>query len=681
MRRIPRRAAAVSVATLLPALWCNAQAQSAEAGPALTLGAVRIQDSAASAGPLPARGVLTSVDVLGGGVLQDQQADHSWELLARAPGVMVTPFRQGTDAGRFSFRGFNGEGRINAVKLLIDGIPSNDNAGGMPFLDAVFPMDIDRIEIVRGTNDPRYGLHSIAGNASVFTRIGGNRTDASVTAGSFGTREVQLAKGLEAGNWSQNYFLAWRDSDGWRDHADARQASLAGKWFYTTDDARYRGGLILRHYENRADESGYLDAATARRDPRSSPAYAASDRSTRETSQASLHLDGEPSDAWSWSAKAYAAQYRNRRWVRFSAAGAQQERFNDEAQVGALATLTWRPKVDWAHEFALEGGLDVQRQDNLNQRWRTIDRVRQSQFRDWDFTLDTQGAYLQAVVRPVAALRIVPALRIDHVGGHFTDRLTGAQAGTHDYGVIRQPKLSVSYAPWSAASLYGNWGRTFQVGAGIDAYQTQPRRLRASINDGWETGVKFTPAAWIEGRVAYWEQRASGEVQRVLGVDGLPDPGGLGNVGRTLRKGYDLQVNLKPNGRASAWAAYSHQTARIVEPDPSAPATRGNAIENVPRKVFSAGVDWQAAADWKLSAWGNGQGDYFIERTNALGRFGGYVLLNAGATWRIAPTLSLQLQVKNLADRRTEYVWYDSGSSGWSPGDGRGYYATLRWTM
>ena len=122
----------------------------------LTLGTVSINASAA--GPLAARNVFSSVDILGGSMLQDQHVDYSWELLTRAPGVQVTQFKQGTDAGRFSFRGFNGEGRINAVKLLIDGIPSNDNAGGMPFLDAVFPLDIEAIEIVRGTNDPRYGL-------------------------------------------------------------------------------------------------------------------------------------------------------------------------------------------------------------------------------------------------------------------------------------------------------------------------------------------------------------------------------------------------------------------------------------------------------------------------------------------------------------------------------------------
>lgn len=159
----------------------------------LTLGTVQARATAERT--LPARSVFSSVDIIGGDLLQQQKVDHSWELLMNAPGVQVTQFKMGTDAGRFSFRGFNGEGRINAVKLLIDGIPSNDNAGGMPYLDAVFPLDISAIEIVRGTNDARYGLHAIAGDVNVLTRQGGNDGQLSVTVGSFGTRDIQLAKG------------------------------------------------------------------------------------------------------------------------------------------------------------------------------------------------------------------------------------------------------------------------------------------------------------------------------------------------------------------------------------------------------------------------------------------------------------------------------------------------------
>ena len=678
-RPVPQRpalAAALALAFSATALAQTAQPAAPAAGDStLTLGTVNV--NATASGPLPARNVFSSVDILGASLLQDQHVDYSWELLTRAPGVQVTQFKQGTDAGRFSFRGFNGEGRINAVKLLIDGIPSNDNAGGMPFLDAVFPLDIEAIEIVRGTNDPRYGLHNIAGNANVLTRSGGNEGRASLTLGNFGTREVQIAKGIESGNWSQNYFLAWRESDGYRDHADARKVALSGKWFYTSMDARWRAGLIARTYRNKALESGYLSFQQAMDAPRSSPAYAAADRGERETLQLSAHLDGELAPNLSWSARLYTNHYENQRWVRFSAAGVQQERGNDEKQHGAITTLTWRPKVAWAHEFTLEGGFDAQWQDNIGQRYRTAQRVRTAQFRDWDFDLDTQGAYVQAVVRPVPALKIIPAFRVDRVRGNFRDRIAGTQAPVHDYGTIQQPKISVAYTLNPQASVYANWGRSFQIGSGIDAYRTQARNLQPSINDGWEAGVKFSPLPWLDGRVAYWEQRASGEVARVLGVDGLPDPGGLGNVGKTLRKGFDVQLNAKATASTTAWVAYSRQQARITAPDPSAPTTRGKEIENVPHYLVSAGVDWQATDRLKLSAWGNAQGDYFLERTNTQPKAGRYALLNLGATYRVSAAVDVSLQVKNVTDRRYVYAWYDSGSSGYSPGDGRGAYASL----
>lgn len=674
----PARRALAAALTL--ALASTAQAQPAPVpepdDAALTLGTVHI--SARAAGPVSVRGVFSSVDILGASLVQDEHVDYSWELFSKAPGVQVTQFKQGTDAGRFSFRGFNGEGRVNAVKLLIDGIPSNDNAGGMPFLDAVFPLDIEAIEIVRGTNDPRHGLNNIAGNANVRTRIGGNDGRASVTLGSFGTREVQVSKGIESGHWSQNYFLASRGSDGYRDHADARKVSLAGKWLYTSDDGRWRAGVIARYYRNEALESGYLTHDEAMRAPRGSPVYASADRGRRETGQLGAHLDGELAPDLFWSAKLYGNRYENQRWVRFSAAGVQQERGNDEQQRGAIATLTWRPKVPWAHEFTLEGGLDAQWQSNAAQRYRAAERVRTSQFRDWDFGLDTRGAYVQAVIRPVEALKIIPALRVDRIGGHFTDRLAGTSAPVHDHGLIQQPKISIAHALGPRASVYANWGRTFQIGAGIDAYRTQARNLGPSINDGWEAGVKFSPRPWLDGRVAYWEQRASGEVARVLGVDGLPDPGGLGNVGRTLRKGFDVQLNMRPDARTTAWVAYSHQVARITAPDPSAPGTLGKEIENVPRYLASAGVDWQATERLKLSAWGNAQGRYHLERTNSLApRTGKFALLNLGATYRFTPMVDVNLQIKNVTRRQYVYAWYDSGSSGYAPGDGRAAYVSM----
>lgn len=689
-RSLTAAAVAAALASLAPSVWAESTPQPVQptvtpavAEPtndaALTLGTITVQS--APSGALNVHSVFSSVDILRASVLQDQHLDYSWELLTRAPGVQVTQFKQGTDAGRFSMRGFNGEGRINAVKLLIDGIPSNDNAGGMPFFDAVFPLDIEAIEIVRGTNDPRYGLNNIAGNANVITRQGGNDGQASVTLGSFGTHELQLTKGIESGNWSQNYFVATRESDGYRDHTDANKKALAGKWFYTSDSGHWRAGVIARYYKNKALESGYLTAEQATSAPRSSPVYAAWDRSERETTQLSAHLDGQWNNNLSWAAKAYTQHYENQRFVRFSAAGVQQERDNDETHKGLITTLTWRPEVSWVHAFTLEGGFDAQWQDNTAQRYRTVQQARTSQIRDWNFDLNTKGAYVQAVVQPVQALKIISALRVDRVSGNFTDGLSKTTSPVHDYGTITQPKISMVYALRPDTSVYANWGRSFQIGTGIDSYRTasQSRNLAPSLNDGWEAGVKWQPTTGIETRVAYWEQRASGEVARVLGVNGLPDQGGQGNVGSTLRKGLDLQANARLDAQWSGWVAYSSQISRITAPDPSAPATTGKEIENVPHYLATLGVDYQASQQLKLSAWANAQGNYYLERTNTLGRTGGYALLNLGATWRVSPTVDMSVQLKNVTNRKYVYAWYDSGSSGYSPGDGPSAYASVSW--
>lgn len=641
----------------------------------LTLGTVQARSAAGH--ELSARSVFTSVDIIGGDLLQQQKVEHSWELLMNAPGVQVTQFKMGTDAGRFSFRGFNGEGRINAVKLLIDGIPSNDNAGGMPYLDAVFPLDIAAMEIVRGTNDARYGLHAIAGDVNVVTRQGGNDGQLSVTTGSFGTRDIQLAKGWETGAWSQNYFLGWRDADGERQHADATQRSFAGKWFYTDPDGRWRAGLTNRYYRNTALEAGYLSYAEVHANPRQSPAYARDDRSERETVQTALHLDGTLGTAWRWNAKAYRNDYRNQRWVTFTAGGSQQERYNEETHHGLLLSSTWRPSTRLA-EFVLDAGIDAQWQDNIARRYRTMARERQATLRNWDFDLDTRGAYVQAVIRPVQALKIVPAYRVDRIQGGLLDATTGMRAPVNDYGLIRQPKLSASYDLSTTTVAYANWGRTFQIGSGNGAYRTQARNLAPSLNEGWETGIKWTPLQGLQTRLAYWEQHASDEVATILGVNGEVGANEVGNVGKTLRRGWDAQLTWQASARWRAWASYSRQEAIIEVPDPDAPQTRGRQIENVPDWLASAGVEYSPGADWTFSAWGNAQGDYFVERTNTLGRYGGHALLNLAASYRLDACNRVALQLKNVTDRFYVYAWHDSGSSGYSPGDGRAVYLT--WT-
>jgi iron complex outermembrane receptor protein len=634
-----------------------------------------VEVTADAIGPLPTSSLLTSVDVLGSDTIDAQRVHYTWELFNLMPGTILTNFNQGTTSGKFSFRGFNGEGEINAVKLLIDGIPSNSNDGNMPYLDAVFPLDIESIETVRGTNDPRYGLHNIAGNANLRTRLGGTYAQGLLSYGSFDTFDAGVSAGYEAGGWTQNYFVGYRSSEGWRDHSDSDKYSIAGKWFYTSQSGNWRSGLTLRHFEHDAQEPGYLTYADSRDDPDQSYAFSETDGGEREITQAALHLDTLLSDQLSWSVKSYLNLFEDRRFVKFSAAVSQQERYADERQIGLLSSLTWRPQVSRLHALAIEAGFDVERQDNVSERYLTLERVRQSQTRDQHFDQEIYGVYAQAIIKPTARLTVVPAYRIDWVNGSFENQLNDTQYPINHYGAIHQPKISIIFAPTNQYSVYANWGRTFQIGVGAGAYKIPPRTtdLDPSINDGWEVGLKFVPTTWLDGRVAYWQQSASDEVRRKLN-----DPlGDFDNLGETKRKGVDVQANLRPTKKVELWIAYAFQDAEIVDPGPTNAANAGNQIDHVPHHVFTGGVNVRPMPPLRLSAWASAQSDYYLEQTNSSGKFGEFLLFNASASYQFTPRVSVDVQLRNITDEYTEYVWWDGTQTLHSPGPGRSAYASL----
>lgn len=615
--------------------------------------------------------VLSSVDVLSGETAQRQNVDNSWELFARLPGVVLTDFNQGTTSGRFSIRGFNGEGEINAVKLLIDGVPSNDNAGRMDFIDMVSPLDIATIELVRGTADPRWGLHAVAGSANIVMRRGGTYLDARAGAGAFGTYDGQLSAGVETGRLSQNYLLGYRRTGGFRDHADLDRLNLAGKWFYDAGPATL--GLTVRHSRAEAEEPGYLTDADAYADRRRSYAVSETDGGTRELSQYALHLEADLSARLSLTAAAYANGLRDDRFVRFSADVPQQRRRTDERQYGVVTGLHWHA-ADW---LMAEAGGDVQWQHNRSQRWITDRRIISAATRDQDFDLTVGGAYVQAVVTPLRWLTVTPAWRIDRVGGDFTNLLNGADARVNDYGSISQPKLSVAVTPLTGITAYANYGRTFQIGAGSGSYLVPPRvrDVSASINEGFEGGIKVAQGRWLSARAALWQQTASGELRRRLN-----DPAGeFDNLGQTRRRGFDLEANVQPVAGLSLWGSWSHQKAVIRVADPDAPLTAGNEIDHVPRNVYTAGIEWSPATQrWRASLWGNGQSAYELNTANDQGRFGGFFQITAELAYRLTDAIELSAQVRNLGNDHYEYVWFDGTQRLHAPADPRSLFGAIR---
>jgi hypothetical protein len=188
--------------------------------------------------------LIGSVDIVNSDHLEHENVNRSYELLKKVPGVYVADFNQGIVGGGIGIRGFNTQGDIMHTTLLIDGIPANMNSGAM-MLDSILSLNMDRIELVKGTNDPRYGMFNIAGNVQVFTSPIGHYTKVNVLGGAFGTGDVQGVTAFNTGRFSHVYAGGFRRSTGYRDHSDFNRYAFAGKWFYTPANNRWQltGGV------------------------------------------------------------------------------------------------------------------------------------------------------------------------------------------------------------------------------------------------------------------------------------------------------------------------------------------------------------------------------------------------------------------------------------------------------
>ncbi len=668
------------LATLLPvhAAWAD--------DPVIVMGEVRVSAQRAG-GPLASNRVLTSVDVLGADKVEDENVMNSWELIGQLPGIQLTETRMGAESGKATFRAFNGEGYINGIKVLIDGVPSNVNSGNQRFIDMVFPLEVDYIEVVRGTNDPRYGLHNIGGNINFGTRQGGNYLDARFTLGSFDTREVQLALGREAKGLAQNYFLAKQDSDEYRGSGSDKY-SLGGKWFLSSRDNSLRGGLVLRTYRHDAGEPGFLTAGELRADRRQSPAKNANDRIEREMHHAGAHLDWQITPSAFWSNKLYFNSYEDDRRVTFTSnplgTAPRQRRIWDEEQTGFISTLTWRLN----DRITVDGGASAERQRNGYRRYRftyalPTDYSTPAQTQnDERYSFNNVGAYLQAIVRLGDKVKLVPGLRVDRFSGENLFRASGQRTPLQDYGSIRQPKLSMVYTPMENLNVYANWGRTFQVltGSGAPAYlEPGQARFAPSINTGKELGVKFKPAARTNLRLAVWRQDATDEVAN------MPATGTTVGLGKTRREGVDLQLSGHLGDRLELWASHSLQKAEVRRAFAlDGTSLAGKEVFSTPRYISNAGLEYRASPAWRVGLHGRAQGDYYIDSPNTAGKYGGFVLFNANVRYQLSPRTSIDVQLKNLADRKYEYVWYDNffwpanqAQPSFSSGPGRAAYVSL----
>jgi iron complex outermembrane receptor protein len=157
--------------------------------------------------------------------IEKQGISTTADVVKLVPGVQ---FDQGFSAAdtRISIRGINSERGRTSAAVLVDGIDvsgENITAGGGSSLLNTRLMDLERVEVVKGSQSALYGRNAFAGAISYITRqpsMTGMEAKVSADIADYSTYDVRAAVSgpVIADKLAIGLNLGWYESDGWYDN-------------------------------------------------------------------------------------------------------------------------------------------------------------------------------------------------------------------------------------------------------------------------------------------------------------------------------------------------------------------------------------------------------------------------------------------------------------------------------
>jgi outer membrane cobalamin receptor len=195
----------------------------------LTLPVAPVQEAVvvtATRGEAPLGQVAASVTVFDRETIERRQTPLVADLLRQAPGVAL--FHTGGLGTQTSLFVRGGESNYN--KVLLDGIPLNE-PGGVFYFNNLTSENLDRVELVRGSQSALFGSDAMASVIQLFTRralTDGVQGHGAFEGGGFGT--FRGSAGVTGKNGPVDYSLAGAGytTDNQAPNSDFTNSTLSG---------------------------------------------------------------------------------------------------------------------------------------------------------------------------------------------------------------------------------------------------------------------------------------------------------------------------------------------------------------------------------------------------------------------------------------------------------------------
>jgi outer membrane receptor protein involved in Fe transport len=556
------------------------------------------------------RSLPAAASVLDRTTIETRPYRETTELLRAAPGMDFSYYGQGGAPSGPAFRGYTDRNFGQDLAGFIDGIPMNVFGAvashGMMDVTSLLPESIDRIELIRGPFDIRYGDFHRGGSVNFVTREGVPHPSVSVFAGSYGElRGLATYGNYDPDNRKTSVFanVEVRNSDGYADNQTVDYLRTYNKVLIPLGESSDLSFAGL-YFDSEWDAPSYLDRNLVRSGAIDDQA-AVNPSDGGDLQHGLLYTRLRIGSANPLVATLYGSR---RDWTRFRSdpPAALQNRQIDER-------MTWGYRVEKSFGFTLGGspgvllfGTTLQHDDAETRISRTQNRDLVSPTDDVDELLLQVGGYGQAQWVPRDWLKLVAGVRYDHVDYDLHDniRAPGTYVDTFSDGRF-SPKFGVAVSPFNGFEIYANYAtgmRSPTPRTEVRNSLTSVGRVEIAKTESYEFGITTRVLERLHVVAGVWRTDNSNEIR------GIP-PGGIEfeSLGESRREGVDFELNWYPGAATRIFGSVS-----FVDVELTTPTTPGAThLPDIPKYVHQVGAETHLgpfgglgnvtlAADWSF---------------------------------------------------------------------------------
>jgi outer membrane receptor protein involved in Fe transport len=522
-------------------------------------------------------------------------ARDAGEVLRSLPGVDYVYYGQGGIPSGPSVRGYTDRNFGQDMAGFLDGIPLNlpgfvASHGAMD-LTPIFPEAVERVELIRGPFDARYGDFQRGASLDFVTRDGIDHPSLSMALGSYGSKRVVGSYG----NWdpakpvSIYANLDYYDNDGYANNQKVQHLRSFNKLYFPM--ARNDVTLTIHYFDSDWDAPSYLDVAKLKAGTVSDKlAINKTDGGDLTQGLLALRYRIDAASKEPWVITLYGT---SRDWTRFrhdsliSATQTQVRQMDRRDAYGYRVEKSFaRPMM--GRQSHLIVGTDLHRDDAATQQDRTLLRQVIGTTDRVDELLTNAGIYAQEHIKLAPWLKMSAGLRYTWFDYDIFDHYKAKGTYVDSFSDSKlDPKLGFVVTPNDRIEAYVQYA----TGMRTPTPRTEVRNSISSIDRvkiastvNHELGLTFRPAPRIELRGDVWRATNSNEIR------GIP-PGGVQfeSLGKSRRNGWDGDVSVIVGQKTVLYGGYSRVSARLLTPATAGAVFLPDIPENVGQLGFHSG--------------------------------------------------------------------------------------------